>query len=66
VIRHVAEREATQVRTIPHLQRKIEDLNMSFIDLFVVQPPLFYSILDFNQHLIHFLKKKKKPTLDTS
>jgi len=53
VIRHIVERETTQVRMIPHLHRKIEGLNMSFINLFVVQPPIFYSTLDFNQHFIH-------------
>jgi len=29
------------VRTIPHIDRKIEDLNMSSINVFVVQLPLF-------------------------
>jgi len=41
VIRYIVERETTQARMIPHLHRKIEDLNMSFINLFVVQPPIF-------------------------
>ena len=54
VIQHIAERETTQVRMIPNLHRKIEDLNKSFfIHLFVVQPSLFYSILDFNRSVIY-------------
>ena len=55
VIRHIAERETTRVRMILDLHRKIEDLNKSFffINLFDVQSPLFYSILDFNQHVIY-------------
>jgi len=63
VIRHITERETTQVRMIPYLHQKIEDLNMSFINLFVVQPRLFlfniglYPTLDTSKHFLLQMSK---------
>ena len=48
VNRHILGRATTKVVMIPHLNPKFEGLNIRVFRLFVVQPPLFYSMLSFN------------------